>query len=135
LLKRSYDDIEVWKKMFQPHSWILKGFGIITLFVATIENTISNIKPSLLKAGSESVEISIGQNTIRSIFKFNNLDYGAFFVDDETYDFIDLAMRIDCVIMFRLNGKDVYKEVIIAAQNFFRFVRNSESYFGVTDIL
>lgn len=135
LLKRSYDDIEVWKKMFPPHSWILKGFGIITLFDATIENAISNIKTSLLKAGQESIEISIGQNTIRSIFKIKNLDYGACFVDDETNGFIDLAMRTDFVSMFSLNGKDVSKEVIKAAQNFFGFVRNSESYFCATDIL
>ncbi len=48
VLKRSYNDISVWKEKFPIHSWILKGFGIITLTDVTIENTISSIKTNLL---------------------------------------------------------------------------------------
>src|SRR5690606_31299878 len=118
-----------------PRSWILKGFGIITLFDVTIENTISNIKTSLLKAGQESIEISIGQNKIHSIFKIKNLDYGACFVDDKTNVFIDLAMRTDLVSIFSLYGKSTSKEVTKAAQKFFEFVRNAKGYFCVTDLL
>lgn len=135
LLKQSYDDIEIWKEMFPPHSWILKGFGIINLFDATIENTISNIKTSLLKAGQENIEISLGQNTIRSIFKIKNLDYGACFVDDKTNTFVDLAMRTDLGSIFSLYGKNVTKETVKAAQKFFESVRNAKGYFCVTDLL
>lgn len=134
LLKRSYDDIEVWKRFFPPHSWILKGFGIINLFDATIENTISNIKTSLLKAGQESIEISLGQNTIRSIFKIKNLDYGVCFVDDDSTDFVDLTMRFDLGSYFSLHNKKVSKDIIDASQAFFKWVSESTGYFCVTDV-
>lgn len=134
LLKQSYDNIEIWKKMFPPHSWILKGFGIITLFDATIENAISNIKSSLLKAGQESVEVSLGRNTIRSVFKINNLEYGACFIDDETNKFTDLTMRTDLTSTFSLYGQDVSKELLQSAQSFFDEVRSNSGYYCVTDI-
>src|SRR5690606_36554813 len=98
---------------------------IITLFDATIENAISNIKSSLLKAGQESVEVSLGRNTIRSVFKINNLEYGACFIDDETNKFTDLTMRTDLTSTFSLYGQDVSKELLQSAQSFFDEVRSN----------
>lgn len=133
LLKRSYDNIEVWKQFFPPHSWILKGFGIINLFDATIENAISNVKTSLLKAGQESVELSIGQNTIRSIFKIKNLLYGICLVDTN-HNFVDLMMRLDLNSYFNLDPNKKNTDVFNAANKFFKWVGTTEGYFCSTDI-
>src|SRR5690606_40484758 len=90
---------------------------------------------SLLKAGQENIEISLGQNTIRSIFKIKNLDYGACFVDDKTNTFVDLAMRTDLGSIFSFYGKNVTKETVKAAQKLVESVRNAKGYFCVTDLL
>jgi hypothetical protein len=40
-------DIALWKQKFPKESWILKGFGIVSLFDATVENAVSNLKSNL----------------------------------------------------------------------------------------
>ena len=49
ILVDDYNNIEIWKKKFPLNSWILKGFAIVTLFDATTENAISNLKTSLIR--------------------------------------------------------------------------------------
>lgn len=133
LLKRSYNNIDVWKEKFPIHSWMLKGFGIITLTDVTIENTISNIKTNLLKAGQENVSIGIAQEVFRSIFKLKNINFGVFFVDDATLDFIDLPSRVDFDSAFKLD-EHASKDEVNAARKFFKQFDHSVSYFCVTDV-
>src|SRR5690606_35558906 len=45
----NFSDIDLWKSKFPEQSWILKGFSIMTLFDATIENAVSSFKSNLLK--------------------------------------------------------------------------------------
>ncbi len=134
LLKRSYNNIDIWMEKFPVHSWQLKGFGIITLTDVTIENTISNIKTNLLKAGQENISIVIAQEVFRSIFKLKNLNFGVFFVEDANLDFIELPSRVDFESVFKVD-KNAPKEVFTAARKFFRQFDNTVDYFCVTDIL
>lgn len=134
LLKRSFNDIDIWMEKFPVHSWMMKGFGIITLTDVTIENTISNIKTNLLKAGQENISISIAQEVFRSIFKLKQLDFGVFFVEDASLDFIELPSRVDFESVFKVD-KNAPKEVFTAARKFFRQFDNTVNYFCVTDIL
>lgn len=134
MLKRSYNDIAVWKEKFPIHSWILKGFGIITLTDVTIENTISSIKTNLLKPGQEGMSFAEGQQIFRSIFKEKNIDYGIFFVNDFTYDFIELPLVVDFTSSFKV-PVNASKEILIAAKKFFKQFNNAVDYFCVTDIL
>ncbi len=46
----NYDNIDLWKAKFPKESWILKGFGIVSLYDATTESAISNLKSNLLKS-------------------------------------------------------------------------------------
>lgn len=133
LLKRSYNNIDIWMEKFPVHSWMLKGFGIITLTDVTIENTISNIKTNLLKAGQENISIVIAQEVFRSIFKLKNLNFGVFFVDDASLDFIDLPSRVDFESVFKVEA-GAPKEVFTAARKFFRQFDNTVNYFCVTDV-
>src|SRR5690606_2160009 len=96
LLKNSFDNIDIWKQKFPQHSWVLKGFGILTLFEVTIENSISNIKTNLLKAGQEKLSVSTAQSIFRSFFKLNTIDFSVFFLHDESRDFIEQIGRASC---------------------------------------
>ncbi|HTB24878.1 MAG TPA: hypothetical protein VK711_05885 [Puia sp.] len=65
LLIDNYDDLDLWKEKFPPESWILKGFGLISLFDATIENAVAILKASLL---SNTIGSDI-QDTMNSVFR------------------------------------------------------------------
>lgn len=49
----NYNDIDLWKSKFPSGSWILRGFGIVSLFDATTESAISTLKSNLLKPGEK----------------------------------------------------------------------------------
>ena len=46
----SFDNVELWKEMFPPGSYIFKGFGVMNLFDVTVDDTISSVQKNLLKA-------------------------------------------------------------------------------------
>jgi hypothetical protein len=90
LLMNNYDNIDLWKEKFPLESWILKGFGIVSLFDVTRENAISNLKSNLLKAESSQDKLSISFESIfRSIFKISDLRIGFIIYNEEEEKFIN----------------------------------------------
>jgi hypothetical protein len=84
LLMDNYDDLALWKEKFPVDSWILKGFGIVILFDASVENAVSNLKTTLLKIETEQANIKTDINTIfRSIFKVPDLKVGFIIYNQE----------------------------------------------------
>lgn len=76
LLIDNYTDIDLWKSKFPPGSWILKGFGILSLFDATTENAISNLKSNLLKPENTVTPTEIIESIFVSLFKIPGLKFG-----------------------------------------------------------
>lgn len=66
LLIDNYDNLALWKEKFPPGSWILKGFGIMTLYDNSVESAISNLKSNLLSNDEES---EFKKDTIETIFR------------------------------------------------------------------
>ncbi|TDE43908.1 GAF domain-containing protein [Flavobacterium rhamnosiphilum] len=88
LLMDNYDNIDLWKEKFPSESWILKGFGIVSLFDASIESAISNLKSNLLKSETEQVDNTPNFETIfRSIFKVSDLQVGFIIYNEEDEKF------------------------------------------------
>lgn len=88
LLMDNYDRIDLWKEKFPSESWILKGFGIVSLFDASIESAISNLKSNLLKSETEQVDNTPNFETIfRSIFKVSDLQVGFIIYNEEDEKF------------------------------------------------
>jgi hypothetical protein len=89
LLIDNYNDIELWKSKFPVGSWILKGFGIVSLFDATTESAISNLKSNLLKPDARTVETNeIILNIFKSIFKIPDLKVGFIIYNPDEEKFI-----------------------------------------------
>jgi hypothetical protein len=76
LLRDNYDDLDLWKKYFPKDSWILKGFAILTLFDATVENAVSALKGTLLGATYGNNLESKFLDVFRSIYKIPDLNLG-----------------------------------------------------------
>lgn len=78
LLMDNFDDLQLWRSKFPENSWILRGFGIMTLYDTTVESAVSLLKENLLlKKDKKSAE---GKETLlhifRSIFNIPDLQIG-----------------------------------------------------------
>ena len=107
LLMDNYDNIALWKEKFPKESWILKGFGIVTLFNATVESAVSNLKSSLLK--SEQQQNDIDENTqdiFRSIFKIPDLRVGLILYNKEENKFTKPPFNSNTIESFILNESE-----------------------------
>lgn len=134
MLKRSYNDIAVWKEKFPVHSWILKGFGIITLTDVTTENTLTNIKTNLLKNKQDAIDVLNAQEIFRSIFKLKTINFGIFFINDLTSDFFEFPIIFDFKSVFKVPENES-KSVKNAAKKFLKQLNNTAEYYCVSDIL
>jgi len=103
LLMDNYDDLALWKQKFPPNSWVLKGFGLMTLFDATVENAVSSLKGNLL-GNIDSSEMQESLETIfRSIFRIPDLHVGFTSFDKENDKFINTSSQK--VKSYMLEGK------------------------------
>ncbi|NRT11889.1 GAF domain-containing protein [Flavobacterium sp. 14A] len=99
----NYGDIDLWKSKFPHESWILKGFGIITLFDATTESAISNLKSNLLlKDDNQERSNPKFEKIFRSIFKLNDIRVGLIMYNEEEDKFIRPPYNNDDVKSFLL---------------------------------
>ncbi|PJJ08681.1 hypothetical protein CLU83_1967 [Flavobacterium sp. 1] len=104
LLMDNYDNITLWKEKFPAESWILKGFGIITLIDVTRENAISNLKSNLLKTESSQTNSTLSFESIfRSIFKISDLRIGLIIYNEEQEKFTNPSKEEKEIKSFILN--------------------------------
>lgn len=105
LLMDNYENITLWKEKFPEKSWILKGFGIITLIDVTRENAISNLKSNLLKPESSHAKSKLSFESIfRSIFKISDLRIGLIIYNEELDKFTNPPNEEKEIESFILNG-------------------------------
>lgn len=109
------DDIDLWKEKFPPQSWLLKGFGIMSLYDATIETAVSNLKQELLnKTNSDKHDSSNRlEDHLKSIFNVKDLSIGI-----SSYN--PLNQRI-----IRNNFNDYIKSELVISNQDFISVENS----------
>ena len=106
LLIDNYNDIDLWKSKFPKGSWTLKGFGIVSLFDATTESAISNLKSNLLKPDSKTVATDeIVSGIFKSIFKLQDLKVGFIVYNPEEEKFIR-PVKFDNQLQSFLLSKD-----------------------------
>lgn len=87
LLMDSFDNLELWKEKFPPNSWESKGFGIVSLFDATTESAISNLKSNLLVPDGKELKQTNAEAIFRSIYKIKDLRIGFTEISEEDNKF------------------------------------------------
>lgn len=74
-LLNNYDNLDLWKEKFPMNSWILKGFSIMNLYDATVENAVSKLKGNLLSDVDENKFDELTE-IFQSIYKIPDLKIG-----------------------------------------------------------
>lgn len=106
-LMDNFDNVALWKEKFPEESWILKGFGIISLYNATKESAISNLKSNLLKRDKNPDEDNkISENIFRSIFNIPDLRIGISIYNQDENKFVRLPFDQNKISSFILQNKD-----------------------------
>ncbi|KDN56355.1 GAF domain-containing protein [Flavobacterium seoulense] len=106
-LMNNFENTALWKEKFPIESWVLKGFGIISLFDTTKESAISSLKSHLLKRDKESVDNSENLSEIfKSIFKVPDLRIGISIYNDEEKKFVKVPFEQKKIGSFILNDKN-----------------------------
>ena len=85
----NFENIELWKEKFPPNSYEFKGFVISNIFDVTDDQSISNIKSSLIgedKRKDESFMKSFYE-IFRSLFGLKNLEVGFSIYNEEENTF------------------------------------------------
>jgi hypothetical protein len=75
LLLDNYDNLDLWKEKFPQESWLLKGFAIMTLYDATVENAVSIFKEKLLVLNAVDFQESV-ESIFRSIYRIPDIRVG-----------------------------------------------------------
>jgi hypothetical protein len=78
----NYSDLSLWKEKFPPESWVLKGFAIMTLFDATVENAVSLFKEKLLGLNASGFQSNV-ESIFQSIYKIPGVRIGFTVFDEE----------------------------------------------------
>lgn len=131
LLLNSYDDIALWKEKFPQDSWVLKGFAIMNLFDATVENAVSIFKEKLLALNTINFQSSV-ESIFRSIYRIPDIRVG-FTVFDRNESVFNLNALGRQMQSFILNTREraAAKEVL-CAPSFYCLV-DQRHFFAISD--
>lgn len=133
LLIQNIEDVEVWKQMFPPRSWIFKGFTIINLTDVTADDAISELKTTLLhKETSTLEELQKFQEIFQSIFKISDLRVGITFFNKQEMVFERMDNRD--AYSFILNKESTNDCNAAICEASFNRLKIEQDYFSITNI-
>lgn len=135
LLLDNFDDLDLWKSKIPPQSWILRGFGIMSLFDATTESAVSNLKTNLLSAAGHKSKKEVQrnfENIFRSIFRMTDLEVGFTSFDKDTYTLaVSPFEGIRSYLLPEAIGIDCHD--LACEESFDRMIQGT-GYLNVTDV-
>jgi len=79
-LMDNFHDIKLWKKMFPPNSWIMRGVSIMNLMDVTLDQSISMMTSNLIAKRSDIYNRLT--NNIRTLFNIKDLRIGFVALED-----------------------------------------------------
>jgi hypothetical protein len=131
LLLNNYDDLKLWKSKFPKESWILKGFALMTLFDATVENAVSLFKEKLLVLNVDGFQQSV-ESIFQSIFRIPDLQIGFTVYNREEGKFIVAAFG-QKMKSFILSGDNQKFDIDVLCGNSYQCLLEEKGYYAVSD--
>ena len=130
LLLENFENIDIWKKMFKPESWIFKGFVIANMFDVTIDASISDFKNHLLSARVNEDEINNEfENIFKTFFNINSLKIGF-----TNYNSEDKVFEKYIYPSILLNNKQSQKKDQVLCNYSYEVLFNNKEIFNITNI-
>jgi hypothetical protein len=130
-LMNNYDDLDLWKAKFPRESWIIKGFAIMTLYDATIENAVSILKEKLLGLGTTGFQLSV-ETIFQSIYRIPDIGIGftLFNQDENKFKTASFNQKMKSFI---LPDEDQREGRDILCTDSYRSLMKYKTYFSVSD--
>lgn len=131
LLMNNYDNLALWKEKFPKESWILKGFTIMNLYDATVENAVSIFKEKLLTQDEEDFQQSV-ESIFRSIFRIPDIKVGFTLYNQEEGKFSKEAFgqKIHSYLLKTDRGND--PDQLLCVHSYHNLMQQ-QVYFAVSD--
>lgn len=131
LLEDNYDDLALWQSKFPQKSWILKGFGIISLINVTTESALSLLKENLLRSELQRRPMGdILAQIFSSIFRVPNIRIGYTPFDLEG-GFQQETRKVMEFKDYLIQGDD--SSIILSKSAYKTLIKNKE-YYSISDI-
>ncbi len=130
----NFEDIELWKKKFPPNSYEFKGFVISNIFDVTADNSLSELKASLLASNKRQDEgfMEDFENIFRSLFNMTDIQVG-FTVYRKEEDLFE-GVYGEGINSYLLNGKgDAPCSKALCPGSYSNLLKESK-YFSVSDV-
>jgi hypothetical protein len=130
----NFENIDLWKEKFPPHSYEFKGFVISNIFDVTDDQSISNIKSSLIGEDKRKDENFMKgfYEIFRSLFGLKNIEVGFSIYNEEENTFERVyGVGMNSFLLNDLEHK--YCPDALCEWSYNRLLRENK-YFSVSDV-
>lgn len=135
MLMDNFNNIDLWKEKFPIGSWNLRGFGLMSLFDATIESAVSSLKGTLLghTEMDEQIQDDI-QSVFRSIYRISDLRVGflSFDADENTFSLPPFANQMRSFLLPEEIEAELCSDTLCT--NSLSSVVNEKIYYPISNI-
>ncbi|TPN82445.1 GAF domain-containing protein [Aquimarina algicola] len=131
----NFDNIEIWKEKFPPHSWIFKGIVIANMFDVTTDVSLSDFKTSLIRYESKEEEggfVDDFQKIFRSIFNIRDIKVGFSNYDPEEKMLERIPVKN--VESYLLYGRSTDNCETALCKGTFHNLFKESTYFAISDV-
>lgn len=132
-LLNNYDDLALWKKTFPAGGWILKGFALMTLVDATVENAVSNLKSTLLVSNNPPDLQHALSPIFQSIFKVPDMKIGFTPFDQEEGVFTSKLLGQKAKSFLLSDKTDVESGTLFCDRPHSTLIKK-QTYFAIADV-
>lgn len=130
----NFDDLDLWKSKFPPHSYIFKGFVISNMFDVTDDTAISDIKSTLLISGKRQNDNFINnfQATFESLFNIKDIKVGFIIYNEVEQVFERVSGKgIESYLLLDVNVEDC--RTALCERSYDTLV-NDKAYYSISDV-
>jgi len=130
----NYENVELWKEKFPPNSYIFKGFVISNIFDVTDDQSISNIKSTLIEetpVTNQNFTDNIHE-VFQSLFNIKDLKVGfsIYNEEDDTFEQV-FGNGIDS---FLLSGQEIKNSSDALCDRSYKTLLKNKKFFTISDV-
>ncbi len=129
----NFDNIDIWKEKFPPHSWVFKGVILANMFDASADVSLSDFKTSLIRYDKTKGDfVDSFQQIFRAIFNLQEIKVGFsnYYEEDEIFERVPFK-NIDSYILY-----NKYSDNCKAAlcKGTYHYMFDESTYFAISDV-